>query len=104
MPARTASAAGTPPFAQALRHPRAPPFSWAMPRAALTRYPARVAAVPTTKNAIINASPGTPSPAVIAVPMTTAETAPGPVRSYAADDADLQPWPAQSPERAPGLP
>ena len=41
---------------------------------------------------------------VVTVRFETAETAPGPVRSYAADDADLQPWPAQSPERAPGLP
>ena len=41
---------------------------------------------------------------VVTVRFETAETAPGPVRSYAADDADLQPWPAQSPKRAPGLP
>ena len=37
IPASTASAAGTPPLAQAFCHPRAPPFSCAIPRAAFVR-------------------------------------------------------------------
>ena len=65
-----------PPLAHALRQPRAPPFSCAIPRAALMRYPSRVTALPTTKKATITARPGRPRPAVMAVPITTAETAP----------------------------
>ena len=76
MPASSASAAGTPPFAQAFCQPRAPRVSCAIPRAALRRYPSFVAALPSTKNATISARPPTPSPAVIAVPITIADTAP----------------------------